>query len=150
MASVTENLSAAPNNDLRAISIYVASLSEGRRDTPPRAPRSNDSISAAANIYAGACGVCHDKPAGAASLGLPLSLSSSLREARPRNAINVIFHGISRRPGEAGPFMPAFHDTLTDGQIADVTAYIRARFTNDPAWSNIGDEIDKMRKGDPS
>ena len=150
MASVNENLSGVPDKDIRAIAIYVASLSEGRQDTPPPSPRSSDSTSAAATIYIGACAVCHDKPAGVASQGLPLSLSSSLREARPRNAINIILHGIARRPDEPGPFMPAFHGTLTDGQIADLTAYIRTRFTSDPAWSNIRDEIDKIKKGDPS
>ena len=150
MASVTENLSGVPDKDIRAIAIYVASLSEGRQDMPPPSPRSSDSTSAAATIYTGACAVCHDKPAGVASQGLPLSLSSSLREARPRNAINIILHGIARRPGEPGPFMPAFDGMLTDGQIADLTAYIRNRFTNEPAWSNIRDEIDKIKKGDPS
>jgi mono/diheme cytochrome c family protein len=149
MASVTENLPRVPDKDIRAIAVYVASLSEGRQVTPSPAPRFVGS-SAAGNIYTGACGVCHDKPVGVASQGLPLSSSSSLREARPRNAINIILHGIARRPGEPGPFMPAFDGTLTDGQIADLTAYIRSRFTNEPAWSNIGDEIDKIRKGDPS
>jgi mono/diheme cytochrome c family protein len=79
-----------------------------------------------------------------------LSFSSSLREARPRNTINIILHGIARRPGESGPFMPAFDNMLTDGQIEDLAAYIRNRFTNEPEWSDIGDEIDKIRKGNPS
>jgi mono/diheme cytochrome c family protein len=149
MASVTENFSGVSDKDIRAIAIYIASLSAGRKDMP-LAPRSSDSISAAASIYAGACGVCHDKPAGVASQGLPLALSSSLREARPRNAINIILHGIARRPDQPGPFMPAFNGTLTDVQIADLTAYIRNRFTSDPAWNNINGEIDKIRKGDPS
>jgi mono/diheme cytochrome c family protein len=150
MASVTENLAGVPEKDDRAIAVYIASLSEGRQDTLPPPPRSSGATSAAATIYIGACSVCHDKPAGDASQGLPLSLSSSLREARPRNAINTILRGIARRPGEPGPFMPAFDGMLTDGQIADLTAYIRSRFTNEPAWGNISDEIGKIRKGDPS
>ena len=130
MASVTENLAGVSEKDIRAIAIYMASLSKGRQDMPPPT-RSSDATSAAATIYAGACGVCHDRPPGVASQGLPLSLSSSLREARPRNTINIILHGIARRPGEPGPFMPPFDDMLTDGQIEDLTAYIRNRFTND-------------------
>ena len=46
--------------------------------------------------------------------------------------------------------MPSFDGTLTDAQIAELTAYIRARFAKAPAWSNISDELGKIRKGDPS
>jgi mono/diheme cytochrome c family protein len=149
MADVTEKLGDVPEKDIRAIAVYIASWSKGRSAAPPPS-RTADNSSTEATIYAGACGVCHDRPAGAASQGLPLSLSSSLREARPRNALNVIMHGIARRPGESGPFMPAFDGMLTDAQIADLAAYIRNRFTGAPAWSNIGDDISRIRKGDPS
>ena len=148
MAPVTENLAKAPAKDTHAIAIYIASLSKGRT-APPSSSRSSDTAPVAA-IYAGACGICHDKLAGTASQGLPLSLSSSLREPRPRNALNVILHGIMRRPGQSGPFMPAFDGMLTDAQIADLAAYIHARFGGVPAWNNIGDELGKIRKGDPS
>jgi mono/diheme cytochrome c family protein len=149
MAPVTENLAGVPEKDVRAIAIYIASLSKGRL-VAASPSRTGDEASAAATIYAGACGVCHEKPPDAASRGLPLSLSSSLREARPRNTLNVILHGIARLPGVSGPFMPAFDGMLTDAQIADLAAYMRNRFTEAPAWSNFGDEISKIRKGDPS
>jgi mono/diheme cytochrome c family protein len=149
MASVTENLVDVPENDIRAIAVYIVSLSNGQQDKPlpsQRAPAN----STAAVIYAGACGVCHDKPAGSASQGLPLLLSSSLHEPRPRNTINIILRGIARQPGEPGPFMPAFDGMLSDSQIAELVAYVRDRFTNESPWSNIGDEIDQIRKGNPS
>jgi mono/diheme cytochrome c family protein len=149
MTPVTENLAGVPENDIHAIAVYIESLSKGRPTAPSPSP-TVDTSSAVTTIYVGACGVCHDRPAGTASLGLPLSLSSSLREARPRNALNVIMHGIARRPGEVGPFMPAFDGMLTDAQIADLAAYVRDRFAGAPAWSNIGDDINKIRKGDPS
>jgi len=149
MAPVAENLAGVPEKDVRAIAVYIASLSKGR-PAAPSPSRTGDETSAPATIYAGACGACHERPAAAASQGLPLSLSSSLRAARPRNTLNIILHGITRRPGEPGPFMPAFDGTLTDAQIADLAAYIRNRFTEAPAWSNIGEEISKIRKGDPS
>jgi mono/diheme cytochrome c family protein len=149
MASVTENLSAVRQADIRAIAAYIASLSNRRQDKP-QPSRHVDATSTAAAIYAGACSVCHDKPAGSASQGLPLLLSSSLHEARPRNTINIILRGIARRPGEPGPFMPAFDGMLNDDQIAELAAYVRERFTTQSPWRNIGDEIDKSRKGDPS
>lgn len=149
MAPVTENMARAPDNDVRAIATYIASLSKDRAVTTPLS-RSADATSTAATIYMGACGVCHDKAAGTASQGLPLSVSSSLNEPRPRNTLNVILHGIARRPGDSGPFMPAFDGTLTDAQIVELAAYIRGRFSNAPAWSNIENALGKIRKGDPS
>jgi len=149
MASVTEDLFGVPENDIRAIAAYIASLSTGRSDKPLPSQQA-DATSTPAVIYAGACGVCHDKPAGSASQGLPLLLSSSLHEARPRNTINIILRGVVRGPGEPGPFMPAFDGMLTDSQIAELVAYVRRRFTNESPWSNIGDEIDNIRKGNPS
>jgi mono/diheme cytochrome c family protein len=149
MASVTESLFGVPESDIRAIAAYIASLSNGRRDKPSPSGHA-DATSIAAAIYAGACGGCHDEPAGSASQGLPLLLSSSLHEARPRNTINIILRGIARRPEEPGPFMPAFDSLLSDSQIAELTAYVRDRFTNESPWSDIGDEIDKVRKGNPS
>ena len=150
MAPVTENLADAPEGDIRAIAVYIASLSKGRENNPAPLRESSQGTSAGATIYAGACGVCHDKPAGIASQSLPLTLSSALREPQPRNTINVILQGIAHRAGEPGPFMPAFGDTLSDNQIADVTAYLRSRFTDQPAWNNIGGDIEKIRKGNAS
>jgi mono/diheme cytochrome c family protein len=46
--------------------------------------------------------------------------------------------------------MPAFDGMLSDNQIAELAAYVRDRFTNESPWSNVGAEIDKIRKGDSS
>jgi len=72
MASVSENLSAVPEADIRAIAAYIASLSSRRQGKPQPSQRA-DATSTAAAIYAGACSA--------------LLLSSSLQEARPRNTI---------------------------------------------------------------
>jgi mono/diheme cytochrome c family protein len=149
MAPVTESMARVPDNDIRAIAIYIASLSKDRAIAPPK-PGTAPQASSAAAIYAGACGICHDGPAGTASQGLPLSVSTSLREAEPRNVLNVISHGIARRPDSSGPYMPAFDGILTDAQIGDLAAYIRSRFSDAPAWPNIGETLGKIRKGDPS
>lgn len=149
MAPVTDNMARVPDKDIRAIATYIASLSKDRVIAPPKSVAVRET-SGAAVIYAGACGVCHDAPAGTASQGLPLSVSTSLREKEPRNVLNVILHGIARRPGSPGPFMPAFDNTLTDGQIAELAAYVRSRFSDAPPWPSIGETLGKIRKGDPS
>jgi mono/diheme cytochrome c family protein len=149
MAPVTENMARIPDSDIRAIATYVASLSKDRVVAPTTLATAQQASGADA-IYAGACGVCHDAPPGAASRALPLTVSTSLREQDPRNVLNVIVHGIARRPGTSGPFMPAFDGTLTDAQIADLAAYARSRFSNAPAWSDLNETLTKIRKGDPS
>jgi mono/diheme cytochrome c family protein len=42
--------------------------------------------------------------------------------------------------------MPAFDGILTDTQIADITQYIRARYTNQPQWADIKSEVTKARQ----
>ena len=42
--------------------------------------------------------------------------------------------------------MPAFDAILTDTQIADITQYIRARYTNQPQWTDIKTEVTKARQ----
>jgi mono/diheme cytochrome c family protein len=150
MVSVTDNLADASDEDIRAIAVYIASLSKGRENETAQPREPNHDTSAAATIYAGACAVCHDRPAGLASQSLPLTLSSALREPQPRNTINVILHGVALRPGEPGPFMPAFGNTLSDKQIADVAAYLRGRFTDEPTWGDMGSDIESVRKGNAS
>ena len=43
-------------------------------------------------------------------------------------------HGLRPPAGRAGPAMPAFGDSFSDRQLADITAYLRARFTDKPPW----------------
>ena len=156
MEPVTRNLATVSEADVRAIAVYVAGLSRDRNTIAPPTPGKPDpaqadtSRSTSAAIYAGACAVCHDKPAGAASEATSLTLSSSLRLQRPRNALNAIVHGIARPLGASGPFMPAFGTTLTDQQIADLTNYIRTRFGGAAAWGDVQGDLQKIRNGDPS
>jgi nicotinate dehydrogenase subunit B len=46
--------------------------------------------------------------------------------------------------------MPAFGNTLSDKQIADVAAYLRGRFTDEPTWGDMGSDIESVRKGNAS
>jgi mono/diheme cytochrome c family protein len=42
--------------------------------------------------------------------------------------------------------MPAFDGMLTDNQIAAVSEYVRARYTNQPQWKDVREEISKARQ----
>jgi len=43
--------------------------------------------------------------------------------------------------------MPAYADLLDDRQIRELTAYLRARFTDKAPWPDIGDAVAQARQG---
>jgi nicotinate dehydrogenase subunit B len=43
--------------------------------------------------------------------------------------------------------MPAFKDSLTDGQVAELVAYLRLQFAPDkPAWTGIQAAVGRIRQ----
>ena len=42
--------------------------------------------------------------------------------------------------------MPAFADMLSDRQIADISAYLRARFTEKPPWPDVQRVTEQARQ----
>ena len=123
MAQVVQNLKSVPDKDVQAIATYVASVAGAA--TPERKARGDkamaraqgdagaaaksDSTDPGAMVYAGTCAQCHGE-AGRAPLirALNLTLSSTLRNPRPDNAIRIIRDGINPVDGGAGPIMPGF------------------------------------------
>ena len=93
---------------------------------------------AGGTIYAGACAQCHGE-AGRAPLSpaLNLSLSSAVRGKDPNNLIRVVVDGLTRPDNTAGPVMPGFGAVLTDKQLADLVDYLRASFTDRPAFAGV-------------
>ena len=152
MAAVTGNLADVPAADVQAIATYVAAVAGP--PTPARLAEADQAMARAkaeattaagsdqdgrgAMIYAGACAQCHGEagrtPAFAA---VNLALSSVLRMPRPDNAVRIIGEGIHPLNGASGPVMPGFAAALTKEQITDLVAYLRAHFSNMPAWDDI-------------
>ena len=77
--------------------------------------------SSGARLYEGACAVCHEV-GGAPLFGSrpSLALNSNLHSAVPDNLIQVILHGIAAPASSDLGYMPAFKDSLTDGQVAEL------------------------------
>ena len=167
MGEVVENLARVPEEDVRAMAAYVASVMGP--PTPERQSRANQfveveragrngpggtgdamrghaSSGAGATIYAGACAGCHDGGELSPLAARPLALYTDVMVPDPRNLIHVILKGIAPPEGEAGPMMPGFADALTDAQVAALAAYVRARFSDGPAWGNIEDQVHRIRQ----
>jgi nicotinate dehydrogenase subunit B len=153
MAPVVHELKALPDSEIRAMAVYLATLNapispadiEARRQQVVSATAStlHPATSAAARLYEGACAVCHE-PGGAltVNLGPPLGLNTNLHADRPDNFLRAVIDGITRSAHGA---MPAFRNTLDDGQIADLAHYARQRFApSRPAWQNLEQTIGRL------
>jgi mono/diheme cytochrome c family protein len=152
MEPVTDDLSTVPEEDVRAIAVYTAFLMQASTqatatpvDLEQKAAREHPGGAA---LFIGACGGCHGEGAPMVAQGRPsLSQVSVIQETDPRNTLNAILRGIALPIGERGAYMPAFSDNLGDREIAEITAYLRARFSDHPTWPNLEKAVATARKG---
>ena len=71
-----------------------------------------------------------------------------MHAATPDNLIQVILHGIMTPVSSDLGYMPAFRDALSDGQLAELVAYLRQQFApQKPAWTGIPAAIMRVRQG---
>jgi nicotinate dehydrogenase subunit B len=81
----------------------------------------------------------------------PLALNSNLTSARPDNLLRTILDGVREPAARDIGFMPAFRDALDDRQVADLAAYLRARYApgREP-WSGLERAVARVRAAPPS
>jgi nicotinate dehydrogenase subunit B len=156
MAPIVKDLSALPDQDIRAMAVYLASFNDGidqaaqlaLKATLETSTRVTLASSTGARLYQGACAVCHEVG------GLPLfgsrpslSLNSNLHSGRPDNLIQVILRGIAKPASHDLGYMPAFKDSMTDAQIAELVGYLRRQFAPDkPTWTDMPSAISRIRQ----
>lgn len=157
MADVVRELSALPDDDLRAMATYLAALSSATPRDVTSAPDARARTNAVAldaldalgeRIYGGACAVCHEADQGPPTLGIkvPLEPTTTLHAASANNLIKVLLEGVRNPPYAALGYMPAFHDTLDDAQVARLAGYLRARFAPDePPWRDVAGSVARIR-----
>jgi mono/diheme cytochrome c family protein len=149
MAQVVGNLSSVPQSDVRAIASYMA----GVFGTPaPERKRRGEEVLArvksppaqtagtntdGASIYAAACATCHETNRPLPYGGVNLGLSTAISSPDARNTANIVVSGVRAIEGERSPIMPGFAASMTDGQIAALLNFLRARFSNQPAWTGV-------------
>jgi len=159
MAPVVKELAALPDSDIRAMAVYLASFNTKSLDRTAQealaarletatGTRQAAVVGTGARIYQGACAVCHEV-GGAPLFGSrpSLALNSNLHSAVPDNLIQVILHGIAKPAVTDLGYMPAFRDSLTDGQVAELAAYLRGQFAPDkPAWTDLATVVGRIRR----
>jgi mono/diheme cytochrome c family protein len=161
MAQVVRNLSAVPESDVRAIAAYVADLfgaptpDRKRRgedalaqaaSRPAQAPPAGSGNASAASVYAAACATCHDSDRALPYGGINLALSTAISAPDARNAANIVLSGIRPLEGERSPIMPGFADSMSDNQIATLLDHLRARFNDQPPWTNTAEIVRDARR----
>jgi mono/diheme cytochrome c family protein len=157
MAQVVANLSAVPESDVRAIATYMA----GVFGAPPDRKRGADDVlaqvkspsaqaltsnAAGAAIYAAACATCHETGRPLPYGGVNLALSTTISAPDARNAANIVLSGIRPVEGERSPIMPGFGGSMNDDQIAALLNYMRARFSDKPAWTGVEKTVADARR----
>jgi nicotinate dehydrogenase subunit B len=152
MAPVVEDLSRVPDADVEAIATYIASLagapSKGVDATGPvdREQLADHAFPQGKVLFEGACAGCHGLGAPMLMQGRPaLGFISAVREDDPRNAIQAILQGLTPPTGGAGPYMPGFANSLSDRDVAEIAAYLRARYSDRPPWRDLENAASKAR-----
>ncbi len=165
MAQVVSALAPLPDSDIRAMARYLASMRNGNESDADVAVE----IEAAANassraearaalvaprgerLFNGACASCHLQEKTLTSL----FLNSNLHSSRPDNVLHSILNGVdapeilAQKVGSDGAeimSMPSFRHALDDQQIANLLAYMRARFApSKPSWDNLENAVRAVR-----
>jgi mono/diheme cytochrome c family protein len=158
MAQVVSNLSDVPDPDVRAIATFMASVFG---PPPPDRKRRGEEVlaqlkstsapatqanAAGAAIYTAACATCHETARPLPYGGVNLVLSTALSALDARNAVNIVLAGIRPVEGERSPIMPGFAASMSDAQVAALLDYLRARFSDQPAWTDVEKAVAESRR----
>jgi nicotinate dehydrogenase subunit B len=160
MGPVVQELKALGDEDIRAMAIYLASFQETATAKPDQNALATELESATGarivavspigqRLYEGACAVCHQVGGPPLFGSRPsLALNSNLHAASPDNLIQVILHGIAEPVSSDLGYMPAFKDSLSDEQLAELVSYLRQQFApQKPAWTGVRTVIGRLRQG---
>jgi nicotinate dehydrogenase subunit B len=159
MATVVQHMQEVPDEDVRAMSHYLASFQSSALKSVSVESLANTVISQAAStapaltgtaqrMFSMACASCHHDGQGPRLIGanIPFALNSNMHSDKPDNVVRVILEGIRDPASNEIGFMPAFADHLENSEIAALMRYMRARYAPGKApWENLESVIDKIR-----
>ena len=170
MAEVTGNLAGLPDADVAAIATYIqsqmgtpdAARAAEAEKLRPLVPGNPVALASAGemgkvenpggsyrgiSVYRAACASCHESGRALPFGGLPFPLSTAVSAPDPQNIINVVLFGIPPADGESSAVMPAFGSVLSDADLTALMNYLRSRFSRQPQWSDLTEQIAATRSG---
>lgn len=142
MAEVVHSLSDLPDADIRAMSVYLASLVA---PAPTAAMQTATATATAApplpgfasRLFESACASCHEPALDGMVTAAQVSLSASaaIRAPTPEGLRTVIREGITAPSGLNLRDMPSFRKEFSEDELNQLARYVRARYAPDlPAW----------------
>lgn len=165
MTPVVDELAAIPEDDAYAIAAYVLSFQAvdgggeraeaarafakarafGGSQTPPDGPTPPAGADAAfgrgLQVFARVCANCHRANARAA----PLALTSTVNGPDPSNFLHIVVNGIVPPESAFDRSMPAFGGALSDADLVDLAIFVRAHFSEQPAWEQLEAKVKEVR-----
>ncbi len=156
MAEVVSNLSSVPASDVHAIATYMADVFG--KPSPVRKLQGETALAQAklgaapspesegGKIYVAACAGCHDGGRPPPYGGIHLGLSTAISSPDPRNLANIVLAGVAPIEGERSPIMPGFAAVMNDRQVAVLLEYLRSRFSNHRALSDLERVVAEARR----
>ncbi|NBW55751.1 MAG: hypothetical protein EBR42_10685 [Betaproteobacteria bacterium] len=159
MGLVVRNLAQVPNEDIRAMAVYLASLQPATALNEKQLEAMANKVVAAAaaqaplpdtaqRLFQGSCGACHHDGDGPQLLGVnrPLALNTNVHSDRPDNLLRIVLEGIQAPASRDVGFMPSFANTLSDQQLVMLVDGMRARYAPDkPPWTTTAQTLSQMR-----
>ena len=168
MQAVVAGLATASAADVLAIAVYIDSTlgspTPSRQDLakasrarasqptlPPAVGPGDATLALGSNVYAHACAACHDAGRGpSSSSALQLPLAVAVHDPDPRSLIRIVLGGIRPIDANAGRWMPAFGDALTDEQLVALLAYLRRAAAGAPPWPDVAARVREVRTEPPA
>jgi mono/diheme cytochrome c family protein len=111
-----------------------------------RSVQASNASASGASFYAAACAACHESGRPPLYGGFNLGLSTAISSPDPRNLANIVLSGVRPIEGERSPIMPGFATSMSDAQISALLNYLRARFSNQPAWTGVEKTVQDARR----
>jgi mono/diheme cytochrome c family protein len=174
MAQVTAKLREASDEDVHAMAVYVASLMGSTAEAAPAADaapagtqqaaattplplQSGDSMAPpdmpdpsagrGAVIYATACSGCHESGRGSPFGGIDFHKSTAIHADNPQNIVNMTLYGLPAAESRTFGMMPGFAGTLSQDDMVALLGYLRATFSDKPAWDNAAEIVSDTMSG---
>jgi mono/diheme cytochrome c family protein len=167
MTPVVDELAAISEDDAYAIAAYVLShqaggdaearaaaraFAEARAfggsETPAGGPSLPDGADPAFGrglaVFARVCANCHR----ANSQPAPLALTSTVNGPDPRNFLHIVVDGIKPPENAFDRSMPGFGGSLSAADLVDLAIFVRAHFSQKPAWGELEAKVQEVRGGE--
>jgi mono/diheme cytochrome c family protein len=164
MRPIADDLYEQSEDDVFAIAAYVMSLKGGEKpageqDTLTAAARAfaegaewghpenpalpqDPVLLAGAGVFEAQCADCHKTNGKSA----PLGLTTTVNAPNASNFMQIVLHGIQPPPrGVLDRSMPGRAIQISDDELVALTAFVRSRFSQKPAWDDVEDEVQKAR-----